>query len=505
MHKIGFDTKKYLSAQAKAIFERVKKFKDRLYLEFGGKLFADHHAERVLPGYEPNAKLQLLEMLKPDLDIIYCISARDVQKGRIRYDYGLTYEEQTIKDIEDLERYGLPVLSVIITFFTGEELAERLKNKLIKRRKRVYFHTPIKDYPDNIEIIVSDAGYGSQPYIETNKPIVIVTGTGPNSGKMATCLAQMYHDNRLRGIKTGYAKFETFPIWNLPIDHPINIAYEAATADIGDFNVIDHFHLNAYNITAVNYNRDVEGFPILQRLITSVVSDDNAVREYKSPTDMGINMAKEGIIDDSIVRASAKQEIIRRYLRYAENEALGLEKPETVERMEQILKKVGVTIEERAVVNMARKAAQDAKAKGKGHQGVYCGAAIELPDGKIITGKNSPLLHAESAVLLNTLKALVNLPDDIDLLSGETVTSIGYMKKEIFGEYSESLNLDQTLTISTQFNPSAKEAMKALKKLRGCEMHITHIPTVGDQEGLRKLKLNITTDALPFGKLFTIE
>lgn len=479
MHTKGFDTQKYLFAQTEAILARVKKFDHKLYIEFGGKLCADHHAERVLTGYEPDAKIQLLKRLKPDLDIIYCVSARDIQRGRIRYDYGLTYEDQTIRDVKDLERQDLPVTAVVITFYNGEESADRLSRKLQKRGKKVYFHTPIKNYPGDLETICSPQGYGTQPYIETTKPIVIITATGPNSGKMATCLAQIYHDNRERGIRTGYAKFETFPIWNLAIDHPVNIAYEAATADIGDFNAIDHFHLSTYQIPAVNYNRDLEAFPILQKLINSVVIKDNPVIAYKSPTDMGVNTAKEGIINDDIVRATARQEIIRRYFRYAENEALGLEKEETVARMEKLLKKSSIALEERRVVGQARQAAQNAKANGKGHQGVYCGAAIELPGGRIITGKNSPLLHAESAALLNSLKTLVNLPDDFHLLSEETVASIGRMKKEVYGEHSESLNLDQTLTalaISAQFNPSAKQAMKALKQLANCEMHITHVP-----------------------------
>ncbi|MFH1226671.1 MAG: DUF1846 domain-containing protein [Planctomycetota bacterium] len=508
MHTKGFDTKKYLAAQTAAILARVSKFDRKLYIEFGGKLCADHHAERVLPGYEPDAKIQLLKRLKPDLDIIYCVSARDIQRGRIRYDYGLTYEDQTIKDIEDLERQDLPVTAVVITFYNGEDSADRLSRKLQKRGKKVYCHTPIKNYPSDLEFICGPKGYGVQPYIETTKPIVVVTATGPNSGKLATCLAQIYHDNQNRGIRTGYAKFETFPIWNLAIDHPVNIAYEAATADIGDFNAIDHFHLSAHQVTAVNYNRDIEAFPILQRLITSVVIQGNPVCDYKSPTDMGVNMAKEGIVDDAAVRAAARQEIIRRYFRYAENEALGLEKEDTVERMQKLLKKSDIKIEERLVVSHARQAAQDAKASGKGHNGVYCGAAIELAGGDIITGKNSPLLHAESSALLNALKVMVKLPDDFHLLTEETVASIGRMKKEVYGERSESLNLDQTLTalaISAQFNPSAKQAMKALKKLANCEMHITHLPTVGDQEGLRKLKLNVTTDALPFGKIFRID
>ncbi len=515
MHAIGFDTQKYLTAQTEAILKRVNGFDGKLYLEFGGKLCADHHAERVLPGYQPDAKLQLLERLKSDLDIIYCVSARDLQKGRIRYDYGLTYEDQTIKDIEDLERRGLPVSAVVITFYTGEEAAARLQRKLQtclparqERAKQVYFHTPIKNYPHDIDKIISAEGYGAQPYIETTKPIVIVTGTGPNSGKLATCLTQMYHDHRARKVRSGFAKFETFPIWNLPIDHPVNVAYEAATADIGDFNVIDHFHLQAYKTPTVNYNRDIDAFPILHKLITSVASKHNPANAYQSPTDMGVNMARQGIINDEITRTAARHEIIRRYFRYAENEALGLEKEETVQRMEKIIEKIGISIEERTVVSKARQAAQEAKAKGKGHQSIYCGAAIGLPDKHIVTGKNSPLLHAESAALLNALKVLVKLPDDLDLLTQETVTSIGRMKKEVYGEYSESLNLDQTLTalaISAQFNPSAKQAMQALKKLRNCEMHITHIPTVGDQEGLRKLRLHVTTDALPFGKLFRID
>lgn len=488
----GFDTKKYLEAQTKAIKDRLDKFNQKLYLEFGGKLCYDGHATRVLPGYEPTTKVQLLKKLK-DFEIIYCVSAKDIQRGKLRGDLGLTYDKQTLKDISDIFSFDLNLLAVVITKFEGESLALRLKQKLENAGIKVYTHYKIEGYPKDIDKIISETGYGKQPYIKTTKPIVIVTGTGPGSGKLATCLAQIYHDQR-QGIKSGYAKFETFPIWNLPLDHPVNIAYEAATADLGDFNVVDPFHKEVYGIVAINYNRDVESFGLVKELLKRVLGKEI----YRSPTDMGVNMAKEGIINDKVVRAAARQEIIRRYFRYKKERIEGIETQDTVDRMEKIMAKAKVDISGRKVVNAARKAAQVAKKEGKGYEGIYCGAAIELPNGQIVSGKNSPLLHAESAAVLNAGKRLAKIPDEIDLISSQFISSVILLKKNIFGKKDVCLNVEEiliALAMSAPYNPMAERVLAALKELKGCEMHLTHIPNEADEYGLIKLGVNFTCDA----------
>ncbi len=494
--KKGFNTGRYLSAQTDAIKKRVKKFDGKLYLEFGGKLCYDMHAARVLPGYEPTAKVQLLKKLK-DIEIIYCVGAKDIQKGRVRRDFGLTYDNQTFKDIADLKIYGLSVSSVVITRFEGESLAKRLEHKLKARGIKTYIHTEIKGYPNDIERVIGKEGYGKQPYIRTSKPIIIVTGAGGGSGKMSFCLSQMCHDKKI-GIKSGFAKFETFPIWNLSLNHPVNTAYEAATADLRDVNMVDPFHLKAYKINAVNYNRDIENFRIMKELISRIVDKKNYAAKYQSPTDMGVNMVKAGIVDDKIIKAAAGQEIIRRYLRYCQERTEGIETQATVDWMEKIMNKAKVKVTDRIVVEKARAAKVDAKKKGKSFLGIYCGAAIELNDGKIITGKNSFLLHSESAVVLNSIKFLAGIPDEIDLLSEQVLQKIISFKKDYLNSQSGSLNLEETLialSISATTNPMAEKALRNLNNLKNCEMHLTYLPSFANESALIRLGLNFTTDA----------
>jgi len=493
---IGFDNEKYLKEQTTAILERVERFDNKLYLEFGGKLCFDYHAARVLPGYDPNVKIRLLQALKNKLDIILCIYAGDIEKGRLRGDFGITYDAATLKLIDDLRKWGLEILAVVITRFNQQPAAIVFKNKLERRGIKVYLHYPIEGYPLNVEYVVGEDGFGKNPYIETKNPIVVVTGPGPNSGKLSTCLSQLYHEHK-KGINAGYAKFETFPIWNLPLKHPVNVAYEAATADIGDYNLIDPFHLNTYNQTAVNYNRDVECFPILKLILSKIFAKEDNFSLYNSPTDMGVNRAGFGIIDDKIVQEAAKQELIRRYFRYNTEYLLGLEKKETVERVARLMEELEVEINDRAVVEPARQAAEEAEKKGKGNMGVYCGAALQLKDGRIVTGKNSVLLHAASSLILNAIKTLAKIPDEIHLLSPQIISQITKLKKRILNSESESLDLEETLialSISATTNHTAELAMQKLKELETCEVHLTHIPTPGDEVGLKRLGVNLTCD-----------
>lgn len=491
--KIGFDNGKYLKEQTQAILERVKKFDNKLYLEFGGKLIFDYHAARVLPGFDPNVKMRLLQQLKDQADIILCIYAGDIERKKIRADFGITYDVAALKLIDDLREWGLEVSAIVITRFNQQPAAKIFKNKLERRNIKVYTHAFTKGYPTDIDLIVSDEGYGANEQIKTNKPLVVVTGPGPGSGKLATCLSQLYHDYR-KGIKSGYAKFETFPIWNLPLKHPVNIAYEAATADIRDFNMVDSFHLEAYGETTINYNRDVEAFPLLRRILEKITGSESI---YKSPTDMGVNRAGFGIVDDKIVREAAKQEAIRRYFRYACEYVMGSADKETVQRTELIMEEVGVKAEDRKVVNPARKAAEEAQKKKKGHEGVFCGAAIELKNEVVVTGKNSPLMHAASSLILNAIKKLAGIPDKLYLLSPSIVGLITELKKNVLSAKAVSLDVGETLialAMSTATNPTAHLAMEKLKELQGCEVHITHIPTPGDEAGLRRLGVNITSD-----------
>ncbi len=490
---IGFDNDLYLKEQKAAILDRMVRFNNKLYLEFGGKLLFDLHASRVLPGYDPNVKMHLLRDLRSQADIILCIFAGDIERKKVRADFGITYDADALKLIDDLRDWGIEVKAVVITRFEGQPAAKIFKNKLERQGIRVYTHPFTKGYPTDIDLIVSDEGYGANEYIETEHPLVIVTGPGPGSGKLATCLSQLYHDYR-KGLNSGYAKFETFPIWNLPLKHPVNVAYEAATADLGDFNLVDPFHLEAYEKVAVNYNRDVEVFPVLKRILEKITGTRSV---YLSPTDMGCNCAGFGIRDDVVVREAAKQELIRRHFRYLSEYALGFVEKETVQRAELLMNELGVKTQDRRVVEPARKAAEEAREKGKGHKGIFVGAALELRDGMIITGKNSPLMHAASALILNAAKQLAGLPDTIHLLSPGIVESVANLKENILGTRTVSLDLSEVLiclSINAASNPAAQLALEKLKDLHGAEVHMTHIPTPGDEAGLRRFGINLTTD-----------
>ena len=493
--RTGFDNEKYLAEQTTAIIDRVNRFDNKLYLEFGGKLLFDYHAARVLPGFDPNVKMSLLQKIRDKSEVVLCIYAGDIERKKVRADFGITYDSDALKLIDDLREWKIEVSGVVITRYENQPSATIFKNKLERRNIRVYTHRFTKGYPTNIDTIVSDEGYGANEYIQTTKPIVVVTGPGPSSGKLATCLSQIYHEYR-RGVHAGYAKFETFPIWNLPLKHPVNMAYEAATADIRDFNMVDSFHLEAYNEKTVNYNRDVEAFPVLKRIIEKI-TQERSFYNYKSPTDMGVNRAGVGIIDDDAVREAAIQEMIRRYFRYACEYAIGFTDKETVQRVELLLEDVNAKQEDRIVVKPARQAALEAEKNGKGNEGIFCGAAIELADGTIITGKNSPLMHAASALVLNAIKHLAKIPDTMHLLPPNIMESIGHFKKDVLKGRMVSLDLEETLialSISATVNPAAQMTVEKLKELSGCEVHMTHIPTPGDEAGLRKLGVNLTSD-----------
>jgi uncharacterized protein (UPF0371 family) len=489
----GFDNDRYLHEQAAAILDRVERFNNKLYLEFGGKLLYDYHAARVLPGYDPNVKMRLLSELRDQADILLCIYAGDIERKKIRADFGITYDADALKLIDDLRTRGVNVLGVVITRFDTQPSAVLFKNKLERRNIKVYTHRYTKGYPTDVNTIVSDEGYGANDYIETHKPLVIVTGPGPGSGKLATCLSQLYHDYR-RGIQSGYAKFETFPIWNIPLKHPVNIAYEAATADIRDFNLIDPFHLEAYQKAAVNYNRDVEVFPVLKRILEKITGGKSF---YQSPTDMGVNRAGMAIVEDEVTREAARQEVIRRYFRYRCEYAMGFADRETVQRVELFIKDFQLSPEDRNVVEPARQAAEKAQRDERGDDGIYCGAAIELKDGTIITGSNSPLLHAASSVVIHAIKHLAGIPAKIRLLPASITDSVHHLKTEILKEKSVSLDLEETLIalcISASVNSAAQLAIEQLKELENCEVHMTHIPTPGDEAGLRRLGVNLTSD-----------
>lgn len=502
MRKDGFDSERYLREQSEFIVERARQFDNKLYLEFGGKLVFDYHAARTLPGYDPNAKIRLLHRLKDQAEIILCIHAGDIERKKLRADFGITYDADALRLIDDLRDWDLAVSAVVITRFNDQPAATQFRNRLERRGIRTHVHRPTVGYPTDVDLIVSERGYGANLAIETSKPIVVVTAPGPGSGKMATCLSQLYHDHR-RGISSGYAKFETFPIWNLPLKHPINVAYEAATADLGDVNLIDPFHLEAYEQRAVNYNRDVEIFPVLRRILERITG---AASPYRSPTDMGVNRAGFAITDDSVVREAAIQEVVRRYFRYQCEYALGSVEGETVQRTELLLRELGVQPEHRSVVAPARQAAEDGRMRGKGHEGVFCGAAIDLGDGRLVTGCNSPLMHASSSLVLNATKHLAQIPEPMHVLAPSVLESITGMKRGVLQRKNVSLNLEETLialSVSAAANPAAQMAMAQLATLRGCDVHLTHIPTPGDEAGLRRLGVNVTSDpAFPSRDLF---
>ena len=479
--KIGFDNDKYLRLQSEHIRERISKFGDKLYLEFGGKLFDDYHASRVLPGFQPDSKLRMLLQLADQAEIVIAISAADIEKNKIRGDLGITYDVDVLRLIQAFRDAGLYVGSVVITRYTNA--ADQFKSKLEAMGIKVYRHYSIDGYPANVPLIVSEDGYGKNEYIETTRPLVIVTAPGPGSGKMATCLSQLYHENR-RGVKAGYAKFETFPIWNLPLNHPVNLAYEAATADLNDVNMIDPFHLEAYGKTTVNYNRDVEIFPVLSAMFEGIYGSC----PYKSPTDMGVNMAGNCIVDDGVCREAGRQEIIRRWYTTMDRLVKGESRKSEVTKIEFLMKQAGVTTANRPVVHAALLKAEVTGAPA---------AAIELPDGRIVTGKTSELLGASAAVLLNAVKTLGDIPDEIKLISPTVIEPVQALKINYLGSKNPRLHTDEiliALSMNAASDPNAAKALEQLKKLRGCQVHTSVMLSEVDIRILNKLGLQLTSE-----------
>lgn len=479
--KIGFDNEKYLKMQSEHIRERISKFGDKLYLEFGGKLFDDFHASRVLPGFQPDSKLRMLLQLADQAEIVIAISAADIEKNKIRGDLGITYDVDVLRLIQAFRDSGLYVGSVVITRYTPA--ADQFKAKLQSMGVKVYRHYSIDGYPADIPFIVSENGYGRNEYIETSRPLVIVTAPGPGSGKMATCLSQLYHENR-RGIKAGYAKFETFPIWNLPLNHPVNLAYEAATADLNDVNMIDPFHLEAYGVTTVNYNRDVEIFPVLSAMFEGIYGSC----PYKSPTDMGVNMAGNCIVDDEACREAGRQEIIRRWYTGMNRLVEGDAEKSEVTKIEFLMKQAGVTANNRPVVHAALLKAEVTGAPA---------AALELPDGRIVTGKTSELLGASAAVLLNAVKTLGDIPDEIKLISPTVIEPVQTLKVKYLGSKNPRLHTDEiliALSMNAASDPNAAHALEQLKKLRGCQVHTSVMLSEVDIRIMNKLGLQLTSE-----------
>ncbi len=483
--KIGFDNDKYLKMQSEYIMERIGRFGDKLYLEFGGKLFDDLHASRVLPGFEPDSKLKMLLKLADKAEVIIVIGADSIEQNKKREDLGITYDEDVVRLVEEYKNCGLYVGSVVVTKYVGQAAADLFKEKLEKRGIKVYKHHVIEGYPTNVAQIVSDDGFGKNDYIETSRPLVVVTAPGPGSGKMATCLSQLYHENK-RGIKAGYAKFETFPIWNLPLKHPVNLAYEAATADLNDVNMIDPFHLEAYGVTTVNYNRDIEIFPVLNAVFEEIYGEN----PYKSPTDMGVNMAGNCIIDDEVCCQASKLEVIRRYYKSLNKMAKGDDTENEVYKIELLMKQAKITTDDRAVTVAAKKRAE--------LLGVPT-AAIELADGTIITSKTTDLLGASAALLLNALKALAGVEHDTHLISPQAIEPIQDLKVGYLGSRNPRLHTDEVLialAISAVDDENARRAMAELPKLRGCQVHTSVMLSEVDLNVFKKLGVDLTCEPI---------
>ena len=481
--KIGFDNEKYLQMQSQHIRDRIAQFGGKLYLEFGGKLFDDYHASRVLPGFKPDSKLQMLMQLKDEAEIVIVISADDIEKNKVRGDLGITYDLDVMRLIDVFSNRGLYVGSVVLTRFADQPDAVKFQKKLEGNGIRVYHHYSIPNYPADIDLIVSDNGYGRNDYVETSRKLVVITAPGPGSGKMAVCLSQLYHENK-RGIQAGYAKFETFPIWNLPLKHPVNVAYEAATADLNDVNMIDPFHLEAYGVTTVNYNRDIEIFPVLNTMFESILGES----PYKSPTDMGVNMAGNCIIDDAVTCEAANQEIIRRYYDAMCNHTKGNGTPDEAYKIGLLMKQNKLTAADRSVIAPAIALAEETGAPA---------AAIELSDGRIATGKTSVLLGACAAMVLNALKTLGDIPAKVDLIDAAVIEPIQKLKVENFGSENPRLHTDEVLvalSISAVTNPTARLAMQQLGELRNTEAHATVILSETDARTLKKLGIHVTTE-----------
>jgi len=481
--RLGYDNDKYIRTQSAHIRERIGQFGGKLYLEFGGKLYDDNHASRVLPGFQPDSKLQMLLQIKEQVEMVIVINADDIEKNKIRGDLGITYDRDVIRLIDVFRGFGLYVSSVVLTRFAGQSMAKAFSDRLEAMDIKVYHHYEIPGYPYNIAQIVSDEGYGKNDFIETSRELVVVTAPGPGSGKLAVCMSQLYHEHK-RGVKAGYAKFETFPVWNMPLNHPVNLAYEAATADLSDVNMIDPFHLEAYGETTVNYNRDVEAFPVLVAMFERILGEC----PYKSPTDMGVNMVGNCIFDDDACIEASKQEILRRYYAALCDQKRGKDMDSQILKLEFLMKKAGVMLEDRKV---ATAALQKAEATG------LPAAAMELPDGKIVTGRTSDLLGACSALLLNALKELAGLPDELHLIAPEVIGPIQHLKVDHFGNRNPRLHTDEVLialSICAATDPKAEQAMEQLYKLRGCEVHSSVILSSVDEKTFKRLGVNLTCE-----------
>ncbi|MDD6435521.1 MAG: DUF1846 domain-containing protein [Clostridiales bacterium] len=481
--KIGFSNEKYLKMQSEHIRERIQTFGGKLYLEFGGKLFDDFHASRVLPGFEPDSKLRMLMELRDQAEIVIVISAEAIERNKMRGDLGITYDNDVLRLMECFQERGLYVGSVVITKYAGQGNADAFKKRLERLGIKVYIHYMIEGYPTNISHIVSDEGYGKNDYVETSKPLVVVTAPGPGSGKMAVCLSQLYNEQK-HGVRAGYAKFETFPIWNIPLKHPVNLAYEAATADLRDVNMIDPFHLEAYGVTTVNYNRDIEIFPVLKAMFERIYGES----PYKSPTDMGVNMAGNCIIDDEACREASLQEIIRRYYNAVDGLARGTRQEEEVFKLKLLMNEAKISIADRKVVGVANALAENTGAPA---------ASIELPDGSIITGKTSPLLGATAAMLINALKVIAGVDHEIDVIAPEAIDPIQKLKTGYLGSRNPRLHTDEVLialSISSVYNENAEKALEALPGLRGCQCHTSVLLSEVDIKIMAKLGIQLTCE-----------
>ena len=487
--RIGFDNDKYLKIQSEHIKERISQFGDKLYLEFGGKLFDDYHASRVLPGFQPDSKLQMLMQLSDVAEIVIVISAADIEKNKVRGDLGITYDVDVLRLISEFEKKGLYVGSVVITQFAGQSGAVQFRERLEKKNIKVYQHYIIEGYPSNIPLIVSESGFGKNDYIETTRPLVVITAPGSGSGKMATCLSQLYHEN-LRGIKAGYAKFETFPIWNIPLKHPVNLAYEAATADLNDINMIDPFHLEAYGETTVNYNRDIEIYPVLNAIFEGIYGENTY---YKSPTDMGVNMAGNCIFDDEACCEASKMEIIRRYYTAINKVAKEEASENEVYKIELLMKQAKITTDDRKVTVAAKKRAEEL--------GVAC-AAIELEDGTIITSKTTDFLGASAALLLNALKYLAGIEHDEKLIKPEAIEPIQALKVNFLGGKNPRLHSDEVLialALTSVSSENAKRAMEQIPKLMGCQVHTSVMLSEADSKTFKRLGVDLTCEPVRSG------
>ncbi|MCL2088771.1 MAG: DUF1846 domain-containing protein [Oscillospiraceae bacterium] len=478
----GFDNQLYMKKQTEKILERVERFNDKLYLEFGGKLFDDYHAARVLPGFDVNGKILVLEQLKDKAEIIMCINAADIENNKIRDDIGITYDMDLLRIIDGIRKRGLSITGIVVSQYNDQPSADIFINKLKRRGESVYIHKPIKGYPTNVDLVVSDMGYGSNPFIETTKPLVVITGPGPASGKMATCLSQMYHEQK-RNIKAGYAKFETFPVWNLPINHPVNLAYEAATADLNDVNALDPFHLETYGKSAVNYNRDIEVFPIVKNILAKIMDTDEV---YQSPTDMGVNMAGDCITDDMCVREAAKQEIVRRYFKTWCSYKDGRVGKQAADKLEIIMKQLDITPEYGRAV---------CPALAKSEQAGCPSMALILRDGRIAAGRTTEVLAAASSLILNSVKKSAGISDDVHLIAPQVLEPMMMLKKNIMKDNNPLLSLEEVLnalSICAANDSDAEKCLLELSKLRGCEAHSSHILSKADEIALKKLGINVT-------------